>query len=74
MLTERDRDVLDLAAQGLSNLAIAARLMLSERAVEAHARHIITKRDIAEWQDGHRRVLVVLAYLSQLHTQQQVPR
>ena len=66
-LSERERDVLDLVAQGLSNVAIAARLTLSERTVEAHVRHILTKLDITEGQDGHRRVLAVLAYLSDMN-------
>ena len=67
-LSERERDVLDLMAQGLTNAAIATRLTLSERTVEAHVRHILTKLDITEHQDGHRRVLVVLAYLNERHT------
>lgn len=73
-LSERERDVLDLMAQGLSNSAIATRLVLSERTVETHVRHILTKLDIAEGQDGHRRVLAVLAYLNQLHVQEGPPR
>jgi DNA-binding NarL/FixJ family response regulator len=68
-LTERERDVLDLMAQGLTNAAIARRLTLSERTVEAHVRHILTKLDIAEGQDGHRRVLALLAYLNEMHAQ-----
>jgi DNA-binding NarL/FixJ family response regulator len=68
-LSERERDVLDLMAQGLTNAAIARRLTLSERTVEAHVRHILTKLDIAEGQDGHRRVLAVLAYLNEMHAQ-----
>ena len=68
-LSERERDVLDLMAQGLTNAAIAMRLTLSERTVEAHVRHILTKLDIAEGQDGHRRVLAVLAYLNEMHAQ-----
>ena len=65
-LSERERDVLELMAQGLTNVAIATRLALSERTVEAHVRHILTKLDIAEGQDGHRRVLAVLAYLGEI--------
>ena len=41
--------------------------MVSERTVEAHVRHIPTKLDIAEIEDGHRRVLAVLAYLEGAH-------
>ncbi|MDQ2966409.1 MAG: helix-turn-helix transcriptional regulator, partial [Chloroflexota bacterium] len=63
-LSERERDVLALVAEGLSNVAVATRLSLSERTVEAHVRHILTKLDIADGQDGHRRVLAVLAYLN----------
>ena len=73
-LSERERDVLDLVAQGLSNVAIATRLTLSERTVEAHVRHILTKLDIAEGQDGHRRVLAVLAYLSDMNARDEVQR
>ena len=61
-------------AQGLTNVAIATRLTLSERTIEAHVRHILTKLDIAEGQDGHRRVLAVLAYLNEAHNQDGVPR
>ncbi len=68
-LSERERNVLELMAQGLTNAAIATRLTLSERTVEAHVRHILTKLDIADGQDGHRRVLAVLAYLNELHAQ-----
>jgi DNA-binding NarL/FixJ family response regulator len=63
-LSERERDVLELMAQGLTNTGIATRLFLSERTVEAHVRHILTKLDIPESEDGHRRVLAVLTYLN----------
>lgn len=66
-LSERERNVLELIAQGLTNIAIADRLKLSERTVEAHVRHILTKLDIVEGQDGHRRVLAVLAYLNEVN-------
>lgn len=66
-LSERERDVLELIAQGLTNIAIADHLNLSERTVEAHVRHILTKLDISEGQDGHRRVLAVLAYLNEVN-------
>jgi DNA-binding NarL/FixJ family response regulator len=62
-LSERERDVLELMAQGLANTAIANRLVISERTVEAHIRHILTKLDIGDSEDGHRRVLAVLTYL-----------
>lgn len=66
-LSERERGVLDLMAQGLTNAAIAARLVLSERTVEAHVRHILVKLDIPDGPDGHRRVLAVLAHLRAVH-------
>ena len=62
-LSERERGVLELMAQGLTNAAIANRLVVSDRTVEAHIRHILTKLDIVESEDHHRRVLAVLAYL-----------
>jgi DNA-binding NarL/FixJ family response regulator len=68
-LSERERRVLELIAQGLTNTAIANRLVVSERTVEAHVRHILTKLDITDSEDGHRRVLAVLAYLNEVpHT------
>ena len=73
-LSERERSVLELMAQGLTNVAIATRLTLSERTVEAHVRHILIKLDIADGQDGHRRVLAVLAYLNGAHDQDGVTR
>ena len=66
-LSERERDVLQLMAEGLTNSGIASRLVVSERTVEAHVRHILTKLDIAETDDAHRRVIAVLTYLDSLH-------
>lgn len=63
-LTEREREVLELMAEGLTNAGIAKRLYLSERTVEAHVRHVLTKLDLPATEDGHRRVLAVLAHLS----------
>lgn len=62
-LTERERDVLRLIAQGLTNAGVAKRLFLSERTVEAHVRRLLGKLDIADSDDAHRRVLAVLTYL-----------
>ena len=63
-LTEREREVLELMAEGLTNVGVAKRLYLSERTVEAHVRHVLTKLDLPESEDAHRRILAVLAHLS----------
>jgi len=62
-LSAREREVLELVAQGLTNTGIARRLYLSERTVEAHVRHVLMKLDLPEGEDGHRRVLAVLTCL-----------
>jgi DNA-binding NarL/FixJ family response regulator len=62
-LSERELGVLELMAEGLTNVGIAHRLVVSERTVEAHVRHILVKLDITEPEDGHRRVLAVLTFL-----------
>jgi DNA-binding NarL/FixJ family response regulator len=62
-LTDRERDVLALMAEGHSNQGIAARLFLSPKTVEAHVGHILGKLGIGESSDYHRRVLAVLAFL-----------
>ncbi len=63
-LSEREREILELMAEGLTNSGIAKRLFVSERTVEAHVRHLLLKLDIPQTEDGHRRVLAVLAHLS----------
>ena len=70
-LSEREREVLELMAEGLTNTGIAKRLFLSERTVEAHVRHVLMKLDIPQGEDEHRRVLAVLAHLSAVQAQYQ---
>jgi DNA-binding NarL/FixJ family response regulator len=62
-LSEREREVLGLIAEGMSNRAIAARLFVTERTVEAHVTQIFQKLRLPESPDQHRRVLAVLAFL-----------
>jgi DNA-binding NarL/FixJ family response regulator len=62
-LTSRERDVLALMAEGRSNGAIAATLVISERAVEKHVANIFSKFGLAPTDADHRRVLAVLRYL-----------
>jgi DNA-binding NarL/FixJ family response regulator len=62
-LTEREREVLALIAEGRSNRAIAARLFVTTRTVEAHTKQIFAKLDLDPGPDSHRRVLAVLALL-----------
>ena len=63
-LTQREREVLALMAEGRSNSAIAQRLSVSEKAVGKHSTSIFAKLDLAPSEDDNRRVLAVLAYLN----------
>ena len=62
-LTAREREVLELMAEGLSNSAIAARVFLTERGVEKHITSIFQKLRLPVAADTHRRVLAVVAFL-----------
>jgi DNA-binding NarL/FixJ family response regulator len=62
-LTEREREVLGLVAEGLSNQAIAGRLFITQRTVESHITEIFLKLDLDVNPESHRRVLAVLTYL-----------
>ena len=62
-LSAREREVLELMAQGRSNSAIAQRLFVSEKAVSKHSTSIFTKLDLIPSDDDNRRVLAVLTYL-----------
>jgi DNA-binding NarL/FixJ family response regulator len=62
-LTERERAVLALMAEGRSNHSVAQRLFMSEKTVESHVRTIFTKLDLPPSGADHRRVLAVLRYL-----------
>jgi len=63
-LSGRERDVLELMAEGRSNSAIAQRLFVSEKAVSKHSTSIFAKLDLPPSDDDNRRVLAVLAYLN----------
>lgn len=63
-LTPREGEVLGLVAEGVSNRAIATRLFVTERTVEAHVKQIFLKLCLAANPESHRRVRAVLAYLS----------
>jgi len=62
-LTPREREVLALMAEGLSNRGICGRLYLSPKTVEAHVKNIFMKLGLMPAPDDHRRVLAVLAFL-----------
>lgn len=62
-LSDREREVLHLMAEGRSNVAIGASLHLSEKTVEGHVRSIFSKLGLEPTVEDHRRVLAVLTYL-----------
>jgi DNA-binding NarL/FixJ family response regulator len=62
-LTQREREVLELMAEGASNAGIAKRLWVTEGTVEKHVRSILSKLSLPETPDDHRRVLAVLTFL-----------
>jgi DNA-binding NarL/FixJ family response regulator len=62
-LTAREREVLSLMAEGLTNTGIATRLWLTDRTVESHVRNVMMKLGLPAGDQDHRRVLAVLAYL-----------
>jgi DNA-binding NarL/FixJ family response regulator len=63
-LTEREREVLALMAEGRSNKAIADRLFITEHTVEKHVQNIFAKLEIPATTEDHRRVLAVLTFLN----------
>jgi DNA-binding NarL/FixJ family response regulator len=62
-LTPRETEVLELIAEGRSNAAIAAALVITQGAVEKHISNVFAKLDLPATDDDHRRVLAVLAFL-----------
>ena len=63
MLSEREREVLTLMAEGRSNAGIAKRLWVTEGTVEKHVRSILGKLNLPEADEDHRRVLAVVTFL-----------
>jgi DNA-binding NarL/FixJ family response regulator len=63
VLSPREREVLELMAEGRTNAGIAKRLWLTEKTVEAHVRSILAKLDLPSSGDDHRRVLAVVTFL-----------
>jgi serine/threonine-protein kinase PknK len=65
-LSSREREVLTLMAEGLSNAGIGRRIWVTEGTVEKHVRSILTKLNLPETGDDHRRVRAVIMYLDAL--------
>jgi DNA-binding NarL/FixJ family response regulator len=63
VLSSREHEVLALMAEGRSNAGIAHRLWITEGTVEKHVRSVLTKLDLPETEDDHRRILAVLTFL-----------
>jgi DNA-binding NarL/FixJ family response regulator len=72
-LSEREREILALMAQGRSNQAICKQLMLTKKTVESHVRNIFTRLDLLPESDDNRRVLAVLTYLRSRPAVEQEP-
>jgi DNA-binding NarL/FixJ family response regulator len=67
-LTEREREVLELMAQGRTNAAIGRALVITPKSVEKHISSILDKLDLPPSEDDHRRVLAVIAWLNDPRT------
>jgi len=63
LLTPREREVIELIAEGRSNTGIGERLVITERAVQKHVTSIFLKLGLQQSDDDHRRILAVLAYI-----------
>jgi serine/threonine-protein kinase PknK len=73
-LSDREREVLDLMAQGASNAGIARHLFVTEGTVEKHVRSILSKLRLPENPDDHRRVIAGLTYLERRASPTVLPR
>ena len=68
LLTPREREVIELVAEGRSNKGIGERLVITERAVQKHVTSIFMKLGLPQSDDDHRRILAVLAYMAPIKT------